>query len=71
MEERNNMENVTKIMPLLWSFIQKHKRCSVGISSIEDKVIITLLWGKIRWKKFAGKDMILLQKQVSDYLQVV
>lgn len=71
MDKGDNMENVAKIMPVLWSFIEKHKRCSVGISSIEDKVIITLLWGKIRWKKFAGRDMVLLQKQVSDYLQVV
>lgn len=71
MKKENNMDNVTEIINILWSFIEKNKKCSVGISLIEDKIIITLLWGKIRWKKFTGQDVPLLQKQLSDYLQVV
>ena len=65
------MEHVTKIMPILWSFIEKNKKCSVGISTIEDKIIITLLWGKIRWKKFIGHDEELLGRQLKDFLQIV
>jgi hypothetical protein len=64
------MEHVTKIMPLLWSLIEKHKKCSVGIATIDGKLQITLLWGKFRFKKFADRDMEVVRQQVVDYLRV-
>jgi len=70
MAKGDNMEHVAKIMPVLWAFIEKHKKCSVGITTIGNKVIVTLMWGKVRWKRFAHRDAVLLTQQIQDFLQV-
>ena len=69
MEEGDNMEHITKIMPVLWSFIEKHRKCSVGIATIGSQITITLMWGRLRFKRFASHDAEILGRQVMDYIR--
>lgn len=65
------MEHVTKIMPILWSFIESNKKCSVGIATINNKITITFLWGKLRFKRFSNHDAEVLDHQIKNYLEAL
>lgn len=69
MAKGNHMEHVTKIMPVLCGFIDKHKKCSFGITSEGGKLIVTIRWGKFRFRRFAYRDATLLKGQIERSLQ--
>lgn len=49
------MENVAKIVPLLWEIVGRNKKCAVNVTSKENEIIVSI-WSGRRWKRFKGID---------------
>lgn len=63
METGDNMENVAKIMPLLWEVIGLNKGCSVNVTTKENEIIVSILNGR-RWKRFKNNDALILMSDI-------
>jgi hypothetical protein len=61
------MDSVTRLIPVLWEIIRRNNKCSVNVSTIENKLTVNILLGKRR-KTFCDKDENLLLKQLQQYL---
>lgn len=49
------MDLIKSIMPVLWQIIEKNKKCAINVSTYEDKLTISILFGK-RKKRFIETD---------------
>ena len=58
------MEFINKIMPVIWQIVEKKKKCSVNVSTIDNKLTVNILFGR-RKKIFSHPcgDVLLSQLQ--------
>lgn len=57
------MDQVTKIVPMLWAMAKNHKYFAVNVISKENEIIVSILTGK-RWKRFKNKNTDLLIDEI-------
>lgn len=61
------MDFLSKIMPILWQIVEKKKQCAVNVSTIEDKLTVTILFGRKK-KRFSHSDESMLLYELRNFL---
>lgn len=61
------MEFVNKLMPVLWRIIEKKKRCSINVSTVDEKLTVCILTGR-RKQIFSNNDVDFVLFQLERYL---
>ena len=61
------MDLFNKIMKVLWSILEKNKKCSINIATIDNILTINILKGK-RKRTFAAKDGQIVLLNLQHYL---
>lgn len=54
-------------MPVLWQIIDKKKKCAVNVSTIDDKLTVSILFGR-RTKRFTHTDSNILLAELQQFL---
>lgn len=54
-------------MPILWQIVEKKKKCAVNVSTIDNKLTVTILFGR-RKKRFVHTDESILLNQLQSFL---
>jgi hypothetical protein len=57
------MDQVTKIVPMLWDMAKNRQRFAANVVSKENEIIISILTGK-RWRRFKNKNTDLLMDEI-------
>jgi hypothetical protein len=65
--EAVKMDFISKIMPVLWQIIEKKKRCSINVSSLDEILTVNILLGRKK-KVFSHPDCDYLLYQLKEYL---
>ena len=61
------MDFLNKIMPVIWQIVEKKKKCAVNVTTIEDKLIVSILLGRRR-KVFSHPNDNVLLEQLENFL---
>lgn len=70
--ERDNMDLMSKIIPLIWQIMDKNsnkRKCKVNVSTIDDKLTVSFLFGR-KIKQFAHADSNILLAELQQYFLV-
>jgi hypothetical protein len=61
------MDFISKILPVLWQIIEKKKKCSINVNSLDEILTVNILFGR---KKvvFSHPDSDYLLYQLKEYL---
>lgn len=60
------MENVAKVMPILWGIIDRNKKCSINVTSKDNEISVSILSGR-KWKRFKNKNTSMLINEIGDH----
>ena len=61
------MDLLKLIMPTLWQILDKNKKCSINVSTIDNKLTVNILLGK-RKKRFVEDHQTTLLSQLQQFL---
>lgn len=61
------MEFMSGIVPVLWKILDKHRNCSINVSTIDEKLTVNILQGR-RKKTFAHHDSEVILQLLKHYL---
>lgn len=61
------MDLIKLIMPTLWQILDKNKKCSINVSTIDNKLTVNILFGKRR-KRFVEEHNQPLLSQLQHFL---
>ena len=61
------MDDVTKLVPMLWDMAKNKNRFAVNVHSKEEEIIVSILRGK-RWKQFKNKSSAALMTEIKESL---
>lgn len=56
------MDLIKIIMPTLWQILDKNKKCSINISTIDNKLTVSILFGRRKKRFVADSDKALINE---------
>jgi len=65
--KESDMDEISKLVPMLWDMAKNKKRFTVNLHSKENEIIVNILSGN-RWRRFKNKSPDVLVNEIKDSL---
>lgn len=62
------MEFIAGLKPLLWQILEKKKEYAINVSSLDNELTISILFGK-KLKRFKNKNNNILLSEIKQYFK--